>query len=174
MPIKINNFLLAGLTAALVAAVSAFSLFKPSQSAVKLEIPKLFSSINSRGANYAKTTLELRGQTVRLIGFAAVDPNIPDRFVLTRSRKTLCSPCDESADYPSSITVIFPNATTEAVPVATDSVFVRLAGGQKTPQTGEKISVIGKLELNQSTDEITRFSSLVQLSDARLSTNLAQ
>ncbi len=94
--------------------------------------------------------------------------DIPDRFVLTRTRKTVCLPCDESADYPSSITVIFPNAETEAVPVSTDSVFVYLANGQKLPVTGEKIRVTGKLELTQSTDEITRYSSLVQVRNANL------
>jgi hypothetical protein len=88
----------------------------------------------------------------------------------TRTRKTVCLPCDESADYPSSITVIFPNAQTEAVPISTDSVFVYLANGQKLPTTGEKIRITGKLELNQSTDEITRYSSLVQLRETSLQT----
>ena len=160
---KINNVLALGLIAAILAAIGAFAFSKPSKPAVKLEIPKLFSSITTRGAVYAKQTLELRGEAVTLTGFAASDPNIPDRFVLTRTRKTVCSPCDESADYPSSITVIFPNAETEAVPVSTDSVFVYLANGQKIPITGEKVRITGNLELTQSTDEITRYSSLVQV-----------
>jgi hypothetical protein len=166
---KTNNILAFGLIAAILAAISTFAFSKSEKPAVKLEIPKLFSSITERGAMYAKTTLELRGEPVTLTGFAASDPNIPDRFVLTRTRKTVCSPCDESADYPSSITVIFPNAETEAVPVSTDSVFVYLANGQKLPTTGEKIRVTGKLELTQSTDAITRYSSLVQLREATLS-----
>jgi hypothetical protein len=165
---KVNNILALVLMAAIIAAIGAFAFSKPSKPAVKLEIPKLFSSISTRGAVYAKQTLALRGEHVTLAGFAASDPNIPDRFVLTRTRKTVCSPCDESADYPSSITVIFPNADTEAVPVSPDSVFVYLANGQKLPTTGEKISVTGKLELTQSTDEITRYSSLVQLRDTSL------
>jgi hypothetical protein len=165
---KVNNFLALVLIAAIIAAVGTFAFSKPSKPAIKLEIPKLFSSISERGAMYTKQTLELRGTLVTLTGFAASDPNIPDRFVLTRTRKTVCSPCDESADYPSSITVIFPNADTEAVPVSTDSVFVYLVSSQKLPTTGEKISTTGKLELNQSTDDITRFSSLVQLRDASL------
>lgn len=168
MQLKINNILALGLIAAILAAIGAFAFSKPSKPAVKLEIPKLFSSITTRGAVYAKSTLELRGNWVTVTGFAASDPNIPDRFVLTRTRKTVCSPCDESADYPSSITVIFPNAETEAVPVSTDSVFVYLANGQKLPTTGEKIRVTGKLELNQSTDSITRYSSLVQVRDTSL------
>ena len=165
---RANNTLALGLIAAILAAIGAFAFSKPSKPAVKLEIPKLFSSINERGAVYAKQTLELRGEPVTLTGFAASDPNIPDRFVLTRTRKTVCSPCDESADYPSSITVIFPNAETEAVPVSTDSVFVYLATGQKLPSTGEKIRITGKLELTQSTDAITRYSSLVQVRNANL------
>ncbi len=168
MQAKVNNILALGLIAAILAAISAFAFSKPIKPAVKLEIPKLFSSITARGAVYAKQTLELRGELVTLTGFAASDPNIPDRFVLTRTRKTVCSPCDESADYPSSITVIFPNADTEAVPVSTDSVFVYLANGQKLPITGEKIRITGKLELTQSTDAITRYSSLVQVRDAKL------
>ncbi len=169
MQLKINNIFALGLIAAIIAAIGAFAFSKPSKPAVKLEIPKLFSSISERGAVYAKQTLELRGGQVTVTGFAASDPNIPDRFVLTRTRKTVCSPCDESADYPSSITVIFPNAETEAVPVSTDSVFVYLANGQKLPTTGEKIRITGKLELTQSTDSITRYSSLVQVREASLS-----
>ncbi len=165
---KPNNIFSLGLIAAILAAVSTFAFSKPNKPAVKLEIPKLFSSISERGAVYAKQTLELRGNLVTVTGFAASDPNVKDRFVLTRTRKTVCSPCDESADYPSSITVIFPNANTEAVPVSTDSVFVYLANGQKVPATGEKIRVTGKLELNQSTDSITRYSSLVQVRDTSL------
>jgi hypothetical protein len=165
---RINNLLALVLMAAMIAAIGAFAFSKPSKPAVKLEIPNLFSSISERGAVYAKNTLELRGQLVSFTGFAASDPNIPDRFVLTRTRKTVCSPCDESADYPSSITVIFPNADTEAVPVSTDSVFVYFSKGQKLPTTGEKISVTGTLELSQSTDDITRFSSLVQLQTATI------
>ncbi len=169
MQLKVNNILALVLIAAIIAAVSTFAFSKPNKPATKLEIPKLFSSITARGAVYAKSTLELRGNLVTLTGFAASDPNIPDRFVLTRTRKTVCSPCDESADYPSSITVIFPNADTEAVPVSTDSVFVYLANGQKLPTTGEKIRITGKLELTQSTDSITRYSSLVQVRNASLS-----
>ncbi len=169
MPTKVNNIFALVLIAAIIAAISTFAFSKPEKPAVKLEIPKLFSSINERGAVYAKQTLGLRGNLVTLTGFAASDPNIPDRFVLTRTRKTVCSPCDESADYPSSITVIFPNADTEAVPVSTDSVFVYLANGQKLPTTGEKIRITGKLELTQSTDTITRYSSLVQLRETTLS-----
>jgi hypothetical protein len=163
---KVNNILALVLIAAIIAAVGAFAFSKPAKPAVKLEIPKLFSSISERGAVYAKQTLKLRGEPVTLTGYAASDPNIPDRFVLTRTRKTVCSPCDESADYPSSITVIFPNAETEAVPVSIDSVFVYLANGQKLPPTGKKVHVTGKLELSQNTDAITRYSSLVQVRDA--------
>jgi hypothetical protein len=165
---RINNILALVLIAAIIVAVGAFAFSKPAKPAVKLEIPKLFSSITARGAVYAKQTLALRGEPVTLTGFAASDPNIPDRFVLTRTRKTVCSPCDESADYPSSITVIFPNADTEAVSVSTDSVFVYLANNQKLPSTGEKIRITGKLELSQNTDTITRYSSLVQLRNANL------
>jgi hypothetical protein len=165
---KVNNILALGLIAAIIAAIGTFAFSKPNKPVVKLEISKLFSSITARGAVYAKPTLELQGNLVTLTGFAASDPNIPDRFVLTQTRKTVCSPCDESADYPSSITVIFPNAETEAVPVSTDSVFVYLANRQKLPITGEKIRITGKLELTQSTDEITRYSSLVQVRDTSL------
>jgi hypothetical protein len=154
------------LTAAVI-AVGAFLLFRPSsEPAVPLELKSIFSSITERGAMYAPSTLELRNKNVQINGYAAADPNIPDRFVLTQTRKTVCSPCDEAADYPASITVIFPNAETEAVPISTDSVFVYLANGQKVPQTGEAIEITGQLELNQSTDDKTRFSSLVQLRNA--------
>ena len=79
---KANNILALVLIAAIIAAIGAFAFSKPSKPAVKLEIPKLFSSITARGAVYAKQTLELRGEPVTLTGFAASDPNIPDRFVL--------------------------------------------------------------------------------------------
>lgn len=150
------------------AAVGAFLTFNRSEPpATPLEFKTIFSSITERGAVYAPNALELRGKPVEFIGFAAADPNIKDRFVLTQTRKTVCSPCDEVADYPASITVIFAKPETEATPVATDAIFVYLNGRQDVPQTGETIRITGKLELNQSTDDKTRFSSLVQLRDAK-------
>ncbi len=166
--VKPNNVIVLTVVtaAALVAAVWLGMGSVPPPKPVPLSMTELYSSVTVRGLEYAARAKSLGGQPVRVVGYAASDPRFPDRFVLSLSRKSVCSPCAEAGDYPRDVTVVFAADNSEPSPVATDAVLVRLVPGQKVPETGQEIAVSGVLSLGRDEDPQLNYVSLARLERA--------
>jgi hypothetical protein len=114
-----------------------------------LTFAELYKSFGVRGYEFADRILTLNGHEVAMQGYMA-PPLKPESsfFVLTREPLALCPFCQSDAEWPVDIVVIYLRRASPLV------------------SAGEKVTVMGRLDIGSWTDPETGFVSQIRIMDA--------
>lgn len=116
----------------------------------QLRFNELYAGMSPRGLQFSERVLALKGQRVRLRGYAAPPLRADARFlVLTRQPLAICPFCSSDADWPADILVVYCREPS------------LIPGGQL-------LVASGRLEVGSAIDPDTGFVSQLRLRDAEL------